>query len=379
MRAAAAEAIGSGKVSERAVCRALGLARSGLQRWRSRRAAPRADRDASARALLLKIAAKHSNCGARTLRKHMGRRGTEIGLKRVRRLMREEGLVVKRRKRFVATTDSDHGLAVYPNLAKGLVPTGLNQLWVADLTYVHLGAGFIYVAVVLDAFSRRVIGWAISRELRAELALGALRMALRRRGSPEGLIHHSDRGVQYACHDYTGLLKARGIAISMSRKANPYDNAKAESFMKTFKCDEVYLMDYADEADARKRIATFLERVYNRQRLHSALGYVPPAEFEANLKSAPTPQGEKPSPPAALDPGRSSVTQLDSTGETETGSAGMQPARDSRPGPRQKTTGAAPKHGPHPPKPLSTNLLNGSPMPKKIQPREAPTTAPGCK
>lgn len=372
MMRAADKAIARKGVSKRAVCRTLGLSRSGYERWRSRPAGP--DKDAAERALLLKIAGKKTTCGGRTLRHHMLRRGVQIGLKRVRRLMREENLVVKRRKRFVATTNSDHGLAVHPNLAKGLALTGVNQLWVADLTYVHLGEGFIYVAVILDAFSRKVVGWAVSRSLEAAFAVEALRMAIRRRGTPEGLVHHSDRGVQYACHAYTGLLKERGVAISMSARGNPYDNAKAESFMKTFKCDEVDLMEYADEADARKRIGVFLERIYNRERLHSALGYLPPVEFEQGL-AAKAAQTKEDTRPGGLDPRTEAVRQQPSTGETEAGSAGMQPARDIRPGPRRKTTGAAPKRRPQTP---TTTLSNGSPMPRKIQPREAPITAPDC-
>jgi transposase InsO family protein len=375
MMRAVDKAIARKGVSGRSVCRALGLARSSHARWRSRPAGP--DTDGAERAALLKIATKRPTCGGRTLLRHMRRRGITIGIKRVRRLMREEHLVVRRRKRFVATTNSDHGLGVYPNLAKGLALTGVNQLWVADLTYVHLGEGFIYVAVILDAFSRKVIGWAISRSLEAAFAVDALRKALRRRGAPKGLVHHSDRGVQYACHAYTGLLKGRGVAISMSAKGNPYDNAKAESFMKTFKCDEVHLMDYADEADARKRIATFLERVYNKERLHSALGYLPPTEFEQALAIKSTDVKED-TGRGGLDPASRAVRQQPSAGETEAGSAGMQPARDIRPGLRRKTQGAAPKRRPQTPTPPSTPLSNGSPMPQKIQPREAPFTAPGC-
>jgi transposase InsO family protein len=353
MRRVAREAIERHRGSARSVCRALGLARSGYLRWRSRPAGP--DKDAAQRKAMLKAAAKHPRCGGRTLRKHMMRRGVPVGLKRLRRLMREENLVVRPRKRFVRTTNSDHGLAVYPNLAKGLVLTGVNQLWVADLTYVHLGAGFIYVAVILDAFSRKVIGWAISRSLEAGFAVEALRMALRRRGAPEGLVHHSDRGVQYACHDYTGLLKERGVAISMSAKGNPYDNAKAESFMKTFKYDEVYLMEYADEADARKRIAAFLERIYNKERLHSALGYLPPAEFEQTLAGKAAEAKEEPQS-GGLDPRPNTVRQPSSAGETEAGSAGMQPARDIRPRPRRKTRGTASNAAPIPHRQRKPNL-----------------------
>jgi putative transposase len=166
-------------------------------------------------------------------------------------------------------------------LTRNFVPTARNQLWVADITYIRLAEEFIYLAVVLDAYSRLVIGWALERTLEAKLALGALQMALDKRGASAALIHHSDRGVQYACGDYTQLLQKHGIRISMSRKANPYDNAKAESFMKTLKHEEVHRVEYRDLAEARRGIRHFLERTYNRKRLHSALGYRPPAEFDA--------------------------------------------------------------------------------------------------
>jgi transposase InsO family protein len=180
----------------------------------------------------------------------------------------------------MVTTDSRHNLPVYPNLAKQMVLKAINQLWVADITYIRLQVEFVYLAVVLDAFSRRVIGWALGRTLEAELALSALRMALEERKPQPGLVHHSDRGVQYASQEYIGLLKEHQAQISMSRKGNPYDNAACESFMKTLKYEEVYRNEYRDFHEARASIQEFLERVYNQQRLHSALGYLPPAEFE---------------------------------------------------------------------------------------------------
>jgi transposase InsO family protein len=185
----------------------------------------------------------------------------------------------------VVTTDSRHNLRVYPNLAREMTPSAINQLWVADITYIRLRTEFVYLAVVLDAFSRRVIGWALGRTLEAELAIVALRMALIERRPPPDLVHHSDRGVQYASHVYTELLMQHQATISMSRKGNPYDNAACESFMKTLKQEEVYRNEYRDFHEARARIGEFLERVYNHKRLHSALGYVPPAEFENGASS----------------------------------------------------------------------------------------------
>jgi transposase InsO family protein len=227
-----------------------------------------------------KIALESAAYGYRRITAALQRRGFEINHKRVLRVMREDNLLCVRHRRFMVTTDSRHNLPIYPNLAAQTAPAAINQLWVADITYIRLRTEFIYLAVILDAFSRRVIGWALGRTLEAELAVSALRMALLERKPPPGFVHHSDRGVQYASQEYTDILKKHQAEISMSRKGNPYDNAACESFMKTLKYEEVYRNEYRDFQEARAGIGEFLERVYNQQRLHSALGYVPPAEFE---------------------------------------------------------------------------------------------------
>lgn len=218
--------------------------------------------------------------GYRRIAKELARRGVVANHKRVLRLMRADNLLVLRKRRFVHTTNSDHRLPVYPNLVPELNVTGCDQLWVADITYIRLRREFIYLAVILDALSRRVIGWALERSLETELAVGALRMALGCRRVTKQLVHHSDRGVQYASREYTDLLKEQQIRLSMSRRGNAYDNAQAESFMKTLKYEEVYLREYETMAEARESISHFLEEIYNQKRLHSAIGYVPPAEFE---------------------------------------------------------------------------------------------------
>jgi transposase InsO family protein len=198
--------------------------------------------------------------------------------------MRERGLFAKKTRRFVKTTDSDHPYPVYPNLIKGLNVTEVNQVWVADITYIRIVASFVYLAVILDLYSRKAIGYAISRSLDTGLSLAALQMAIAARNPRAGLIHHSDQGVQYAAHDYVDVLKNHEIAISMSRKGNPYDNAFAESFMKTLKTEEVYLWEYRTLDDVQRRIPYFIEDVYNQKRLHASLDYMPPNEFEATLQ-----------------------------------------------------------------------------------------------
>jgi len=241
------------------------------------------DADMELRDAIQRIALAWPCYGRPRLTAELRRQGWQVNPKRVYRLMREDNLRCVRRRRFLVTTDSAHGLRVYPNVARTMVLTTINQLWIADITYIRLELEFVFLAVILDAFSRRNIGWALDRTLTAELTLTALRMAVSRRAIPPGLVHHSDQGVQYASRDYTQLLQGLGIQISMSRKGNPWDNAACESFLKTLKYEEVYRSEYRDWEDARAAIGQFLEKVYNQKRLHSALGYLPPAEFEAQL------------------------------------------------------------------------------------------------
>jgi putative transposase len=241
------------------------------------------DPDMDLRDAIQRIALEWPAYGRRRMTKELRRRGWAVNQKRVYRIMREDNLLCLRKRKFVVTTDSNHGRKIHPNLAGGMTLTGMDQLWRADITYIRLREEFVYLAVILDAYSRRVIGWALDRIMEDELTLSALRMALSRRVVEPGLVHHSDRGSQYASLEYTTLLKENGIVISMSRKGNPWDNAACESFMKTLKYEEVHRNEYRDLAEARSEIREFLEKVYNQKRLHSALGYVPPAEFEAGL------------------------------------------------------------------------------------------------
>lgn len=270
-------------ISIAGLCQSLGLSRTSY--YRGLGPEPSAERDMELRDRIQRIALEWPSYGYRRICFELEREGVIANHKRVRRLLREDNLLCVRKRRFCLTTDSEHGLPLYENLVPGLVVQGLDELWVADITYLRLREEFVYLAVILDVHSRRVIGWNLDRRLDTSLALGALQRALASRRVHPGLIHHSDRGVQYASAEYTGRLLAEGIRISMSRRGNPYDNAYAESFIKTLKYEEVYLGEYATLPEARRRIGHFLDAVYNQKRLHSALGYRPPAEFEAKLRA----------------------------------------------------------------------------------------------
>lgn len=258
------------------------VSRSGFYRFGDS-AEPGLDPHMDLRDTIQRIALEWPSYGRPRITAELRRQNWTVNPKLVYRLMREDNLLCVRKRKFVVTTDSNHQRKIYPNLAPNIILTATDQMWRADITYIRLRDEFVFLAVILDAYSRRVIGWALDRTLEDELTLTALRMALARRVVQPGLVHHSDRGSQYASNDYTDLLKAHKIDISMSRKGNPWDNAACESFMKTLKYEEVHRNEYRDLAEVRASIHDFLEKVYNQKRLHSALGYVPPAEFEANF------------------------------------------------------------------------------------------------
>ncbi|MCW5979742.1 MAG: IS3 family transposase [Bryobacteraceae bacterium] len=267
------------------MCELTQVSRAGFYRWRQATPAVAAE-EMDLRDEVQRIALEHPCYGWRRVTHQLRKQGWTVNHKRVRRIMREDNLLCVRKRKFVVTTDSHHGRQVYHNLAQQMTLTGINQLWVADITYIRLETEFVYLAVVIDAFSRRVIGWELDRTLEDDLPLAALRMALVLRQPVPGLVHHSDRGGQYASGEYTALLKQHGCQISMSHKASPWENARCESWMKTLKTEEVYRQEYRDLAEARASIARFIDQVYNQKRLHSALDYRSPVEFEQALAAA---------------------------------------------------------------------------------------------
>ena len=277
-----------GEIGIERMCQLAGISRSGYYRhWQL--SAPRQE-ETGLRDAIQRLALKHRHYGYRRIGVLLRREGWQANHKRVLRLMREDNLLcLLRQTPFVpTTTNSRHNWCVVPNLTRGIMLNGLDQLWVADITYLHLAEEFGYLAVILDAFSRKVVGWALDAHLRAELAISALTMAITARQPKRGsLIHHSDRGVQYACNEYAEILAMHDIQPSMSRVGNPYDNAKAESFMKTLKQEEINESSYRNLSQARSAIGAFIETVYNRQRLHSALAYRSPDEYEATLGRFP--------------------------------------------------------------------------------------------
>lgn len=270
------------------MCELATVSRAGYYRqWAEK--APR-EEEVAVRAAIQEIFLRHRRrYGRRPITAELHRRGMQVNHKRVGRLMRQDNLLALQRRRYVVTTNSKHHLEVSLNLAAHLQLTGINQLWVADITYIRLRGEFVYLAIVLDRYSRCVVGWSLGRDLTVKLTLAALQRALRQRRPPPGLVHHSDRGIQYAADEYVRVLEQHGLIASMSRPANPYDNAACERFMRTLKQEEIYCTEYRDLEDLRRHMEQFIDQYYNRQRLHSALGYQTPEEFERSLTTAATP------------------------------------------------------------------------------------------
>jgi len=271
-----------GNLSIERMCQLAQVSRAGFYRWLQEQAPARAEMEV--RAAIQEIALAHRRrYGYRRVTAELGRQGMRVNHKRVCRLMREDNLLGVQKRAFVVTTDSEHGLEVYLNLATRMKLTGINQLWVADITYIRLQTEFVYLAVILDRFSRKVVGWALDRTLATRLAKTALEKAIAEREPPPGVVHHSDRGVQYAAKEYVEVLRQHQMIPSMSRPANPYDNASCESFMRTLKREEISANDYRDLEHLHTNVEAFIEQYYNRCRLHSALGYQSPDDFEQGL------------------------------------------------------------------------------------------------
>jgi transposase InsO family protein len=272
------------ELSIRRLCELFDVGRTWFYTYPSPEAV--ASREVALRDAIERIVLEFPGYGYRRVTKALQRAGWTVNHKRVLRVMREEALLCQLKRRFVPTTDARHGRPVYPNLIRELRVNRLDQVWVADITYIRLPTTFVYLACILDACSRRCIGWCLSRSIDTRLTLTALEMALASRQPQSGLIHHSDRGVQYASGDYVERLERAGTQISMAAVGNPYENAQIESFFRTLKREEVYLHDYQTFAEAEAHIERFIEEVYNQKRLHSSLGYRPPVEFEAATAAA---------------------------------------------------------------------------------------------
>jgi len=294
-----------GSLSIERMCELARVSRAGF--YRSLREQRPVEEEMEVRSAIQQIALGHRRrYGYRRISAELRRRGMQVNHKRVLRIMREDNLLAVQPRRFVITTNSNHKLEIYLNLASRMKLTGIDQLWVADITYIRLKAEFVYLAVILDGFSRKVVGWALDRTLASRLAITALEQATAKRRPPAGLVHHSDRGLQYACAEYVALLEQHRMIPSMSRPANPYDNASCESFIKTLKREEIHANRYDDLEHLRTNIEEFMEQYYNRQRLHSALGYRTPEEFEQQSES----------PSSAVD-SRSATMQFCENGENE--------------------------------------------------------------
>ena len=309
-----------GSLSIERMCQLVGVSRAGF--YRSLQEQVPVEEEMGVRSAIQQIAVEHRRrYGYRRITAELRRRGMLVNHKRVARIMQEDNLLAVQPRAFVVTTDSDHELEVYLNLAKRMELTGVNQLWVADITYLRLHREFVYLAVILDAYSRKVVGWELDRTLAARLPIAALETAIVERQPPPGLVHHSDRGVQYASGEYVRILSQQQMIPSMSRPANPYDNASCESFMKTLKREEIHAQDYRDLEHLRNNLAAFIEQYYNRQRLHSALGYRSPEEFEREAQCH-----------IAADPPGATITfftrSQSSTGMLEQGTQTPSPAPD---------------------------------------------------
>jgi putative transposase len=273
-----------GSLSIEHMCQIGQVSRRGF--YRSLQEQRPAEEEMEVRSAIQQIALEHRRrYGYRRICAELRRRGMKVNHKRVVRIMREDNLLAMQPKRFVVTTNSAHQLEVYLNLASRMKLTGIDQLWVADITYIRLKGEFVYLAVILDGFSRKVVGWELDRTLATRLTIAALEQAIVNRQPPPGVVHHSDRGLQYACGPYVAMLEQHHMVPSMSRPANPYDNAGCESFIKTLKREEIYANQYNDLEDLRANIEEFIGQYYNRQRLHSALGYRSPQEFEQQSKN----------------------------------------------------------------------------------------------